>query len=67
MKQKTKYGKVKFQYFNYVMHCILKTINVHKYKLKFSLYKSHDMLFMLHFSDNDLCMLLVITKINDTR
>jgi len=25
------------------------------------------MLFMLHFSDNDLCMLLVITTINDTR
>jgi hypothetical protein len=22
---------------------------------------------MLHFSDNDLCMLLVITKMNDTR
>jgi hypothetical protein len=47
------------------MHCILKTINVHKYKFKFSLYKV--MTCMLHFSDNDLCMLLVITKMNDTR
>ncbi len=39
VKQKTKYGKVKFQYFKYVMHLILKTIIVHKYKLKFSLYQ----------------------------
>jgi hypothetical protein len=25
------------------------------------------MLFMLHFCDNDLCMLLVITKVDDIR
>jgi hypothetical protein len=66
VKQKTKYGKVKFQHFNYVMHLILKTIIVHKYKLKFSLYQVTTCYLCYILVIMILCMLLVITKINDT-